>query len=827
MTDPLREVIKRNGQHEPFDEDQIRVALRSQVRRNPVLRGLDVEPVVRATVNGMADRMPTSEIDDFSASCAAQLTAEDERYGILAGNVLVHDMHRTAPRTYMECVVQQRAYREPHTDRESALISEDVYQTVLTHFARIQSAIVPERDLLFNYFGLKTLQKAYLLPGETPQYLYMRVALGIHGDDIESVLQVYTDLSLHLYTQASPTLFNSGRVVNQMSSCFLLKIKGDSLEGIYDTLKDMALISKNAGGIGLDISPLRGKGSYIKGTHGYADGLLPFCKVYNASSVAVNQGGRRPASYAMYLSPVHIDIEAFLDMPKNTGDDRERARELFSGIWVPDLFMERVEHDQEISLFSSDTARGLFDTNGARFRALYEEYEREGLARKKMPARELYRKICIAQIEIGRPYMLFADHCNARSNQQHLGNIPCSNLCSEIIQYSSEKETAVCNLATIALNAHVRKGVFDFESLGRVTRQIVRNLDRIIEVNYYPTPEARLSNMRHRPMGIGIQGLANLFVDLGLTYAGQKAQELFKRIMAHMYYHAVDESAELAHELAKPKASYAAAAGKKAMRERGVPGETYSYTTEPVEGLATHPSYPGSPLSQGILAPDNWEAGFRPEDDVPELDWQALREKARCGVRNSLFIALPPTASTAQIMGNNESFEAFTSNIYNRRVLSGEFQVVNAGLMGELRALGLWNEEMKDLLIAHRGSVQAIPEIPGEVKLLYRTVWEISQKDVVDMIAAGAPYIDQSVSMNIHLPNPTVQQVSSLHMYTWKKGLKTGLYYMRVQKQAVTDQFSVSEETLAKAKQQRLDSTASETEGEVCRMEDGCVMCGS
>lgn len=639
------------------------------------------------------------------------------------------------------------------------------YETVMRHAAELNSAIVYDKDFNYNYFGFKTLERSYLLRidgkvAERPQHMIMRVAVGIHGDNVEKAIETYNLMSSKYFTHASPTLFNAGTPQPQLSSCFLVTMKSDSIDGIYDTLKTCAMISKTAGGIGLNVHCIRATGSYIAGTNGSSNGLVPMLQVYNNTARYVDQGGnKRPGAFAIYLEPWHADIFDFLDLRKNHGKEEARARDLFYALWIPDLFMKRVEANGDWSLFCPNEAPGLADVWGEEFETLYHKYENTpGLPRKTLKAQKLWYHILESQTETGNPFMLYKDSCNRKSNQQNLGTIRCSNLCTEIVEYSAPDEVAVCNLASVALPTFidVSRGEYDFAKLHEVTKVVVRNLNKIIDVNYYPVEEARRSNMRHRPIGVGVQGLADAFLALRMPFDSPQAKELNKHIFETIYHAAAEASIDLAQE----------------------------------EG--PYETYPGSPTSKGILQFDMW--GVTPSE---LWDWASLRERlAKYGIRNSLLVAPMPTASTSQILGFNECFEPYTSNIYSRRVLAGEFQIVNPWLLKDLVDMGLWSDYMKNRIIADNGSIQNIPNIPADIKALYKTVWELSQKVIIDLAADRAAYIDQSQSLNIHIQNPTMGKLTSMHFYGWKKGLKTGMYYLRTQAAAAAIQFTVDKQAL-------------------------------
>jgi ribonucleoside-diphosphate reductase alpha subunit len=736
-------VVKRNGQVTDMLFDKVTLRIRE------LCGDLNVQPdkVAQKVFSSMYDGIHTSEIDDISADIAIHMMTDHPDYEILSTRLLVSNMHKSLPKCFSDCMVQ--LYK-------NTIVSEKFIKHVTLE---MDSWIDHTRDYKFSYFGLKTLQKMYLNPGETPQYLYMRVALAIHGDDYTRVRETYDLMSKHYFIHATPTLFNAGSERSQMSSCFLQAMKDDSMDGIYDTLKDCSQISKWSGGIGMHVHNIRSKGSKILGTNGKSDGIIPMLRVFNATARYVNQGGRRKGSIAVYLEPWHADIMDFLELRLNQGDEEARCRDLFTALWIPDLFMKCVRDDQNWHLMCPNECSGLSDAWGEDFDRLYTTYVLQGKYRQVIPARTLWAAILKSQVETGTPYMLYKDACNAKSNQQNLGTIKSSNLCTEIIEYSDKNETAVCNLASISLPAFVKDGRFDFEQLRKVTRVVTRNLNRVIDENYYPTEAARTSNMRHRPIAIGVQGLADVFQVLGLSFDSPDARLLNEQISDTMYESALSESCTLAEE------------------------------------QGTYETYEGSPASRGLLQFDLWGRKLDHYDD--------LKERIRkYGLRNSLLVAPMPTASTSQILGNNECFEPFTSNLYLRRTLAGEFVMINKHLVKELQKLGKWNKETKDLIVRDGGSVQAL-DISDELKLVYRTVWEIPQRSLIDMAADRAPFIDQSQSMNLFMEDPTNAKLSSMHMYTWNKGLKTGMYYLRTRPKAKPIQVTVP----------------------VCRMEEGCMSC--
>ena len=716
-------------------------------------------------INGLYPGVTTVELDNLAAEMAATMTTKHPDYALLAARIAVSNLHKETKKRFSDVVTDLFSMTCPKTGKKIPMISEKHYKIIQDNKDRLDSAIVYDRDFEYQYFGFKTLERSYLLKingkvVERPQQMLMRVSVGIHGEDIEAAVETYDLLSKKLFTHASPTLFNAATPRPQLSSCFLLTMASDSIEGIYDTLKQCALISKSAGGIGLNIHNIRASGTYIAGTNGNSNGLMPMLRVFNNTARYVDQGGnKRPGAFAIYLEPWHADVFDFLDLKKNHGKEEQRARDLFYALWIPDLFMKRVEEDGQWSLMCPHECPGLHEVWGDKFEELYTKYEKEGRAKKTIKAQKLWYAIIESQIETGTPYMLYKDSCNRKSNQQNLGTIKCSNLCTEIVEYSAPDEVAVCNLASIAVNAFVdkEKRTYDFEQLKRVAKVATKNLNKIIEVNFYPVEEARNSNMRHRPIGIGIQGLADAYILMRLPFESEEACLLNKQIFETIYYGALEASCELAQ----------------------------------VDG--PYSTYQGSPVSQGKLQYDMW--GVTPTD---LHDWSALKAKiAKHGIRNSLLLAPMPTASTAQILGNNESVEAYTSNIYSRRVLSGEFQVVNQHLLRDLTELDIWSEELKNEIISSNGSVQNISVIPKDIKALYKTVWEISQKTVLKQAADRGAFIDQSQSLNVHIADPNFGKMSSMHFYGWKLGLKTGMYYLRTKPAAQAIQFTVDKSKIA------------------------------
>ena len=745
-------VKKRDGSLEEMRYDKI--TRRIQYFCDDLnLEYIDPTLVTLKVTQGIYDGISTTELDTLAAETAASMVTTHSDYAKLAGRLAVSNLHKTTPKKFSQCIKELHSFIEPRTGKESSLISDEVYQFVIQNKESLDGAVVQERDFDFDYFGFKTLERSYLLKigrriVERPQYMYMRVAVGICNGDLEMALRIYDDLSQHFYTHATPTLFNAGTRRPQMSSCFLIGNKGDDIDGLFDTIKDAAKISKWAGGIGLHVHDVRAKGSYIKGTGGESDGLLPMMKTYNEVARWINQGGKRKGSFAIYLEPWHADVFEFIDLRKNHGKEELRARDLFLAMWTPNLFMKRVEEDGEWSLFSPDEAPGLSDAYDdpfsftQEFTELYERYEKEGRARKVVKARKLMDAILTAQIETGTPYMLYKDAANYKSNQKNLGTIKSSNLCTEIIEYSSPTEQAVCNLASIALPKYIINKEFNHELLYDNVYQVVKNLNNVIDLNFYPTEETKLSNMKHRPVGLGVQGLADVFCMLKLPFESEEADKLQVEIFETIYFAALTSSKDLAIE-----------------------NGAYS-------------SFEGSPLSKGQFQYELW--GKTDKDTSGRWDWKSLRKDVvKYGVRNSLLVAPMPTASTAQILGNNEAFEPFTSNLYSRRTLGGEFIVINKHLVNELLERGLWSDELKKKLIMENGSVQNIPEVPVDVKEVYKTVWEMSQKRILTMAANRSIYIDQSQSLNLFIDNANKTKVLAAHLYGWKLGLKTGMYYLR------------------------------------------------
>jgi len=740
-------VTKRSGRVEDVKFDN--VTNRISKLTEGLSETVDVTKIAQQVFSSIYDGIKTPEIDTLSAEICIGMITSDPDYEILATRITASNIQKRAANNF------HIAMRKLH---KAGIVTHEVLEVS----SKVKDDIKPERDFDFGYFGLKTLEKGYLqkIDGEiieTPQYLYMRVAIGIHGHDIDHVLETYEALSKGLFIHATPTLFNAGTPRPQMSSCFLIANKEDSIDGIYDTVKECARISKWAGGIGLHVHDVRANKSHIRGTNGTSDGIIPMLRVYNSTARYVNQAGRRKGSIAVYLEPWHADILDFLEIRLNQGDEEARCRDLFSAMWIPDLFMKRVESDGNWSLFCPDQARGLSDVYGKEFEELYEKYESEGIATKVVPASEIWKAIIKSQSETGTPYMLYKDACNEKSNHKHIGTIKSSNLCTEILEYTDKDETAVCNLASIALPKYVdvEKKEFNHEELHRVTKMVTRNLNKVIDKNFYPTENGKRSNMRHRPIGIGVQGLADVFIMLRMTFGSEESRKLNIDIFETIYHASLESSCELA--------------------EMYGPYETFK----------------GSPFSKGILQFDMWD---RDPKFSGRYDWNAMRKLVKKGTINSLLLAPMPTASTSQILGNNECFEPYTTNIYLRRTLAGEFVVVNKHLVNDLKERGLWSKEMKDLMVKANGSVQNIIDIPDDLKELYKTVWEMSQKTIIDMAADRGVYIDQSQSMNLFVESPTISKLSSMHMYAWKTGLKTGMYYLRSKAKSRPIQFSLEAE---------------------------------
>jgi ribonucleoside-diphosphate reductase alpha chain len=790
-------VVKRDGKKESVKFDKITARIEKLCYGlNPAL--VDPIDVAKKVIEGLFDGVTTSELDNLAAETAASLTTKHPDYALLASRIAVSNLHKNTIKSFSETMKLLYEYVDPKTGKNASLLADDVHEIIQKNAEELDSSIIYDRDFGFDYFGFKTLEKSYLLKldgqiAERPQHLFMRVSVGIHKEDIESAIKTYNLMSERWFTHATPTLFNSGTPKPQMSSCFLLTMKDDSIEGIYDTLKQTAKISQSAGGIGLSIHNVRATGSYISGTNGTSNGIIPMLRVFNDTARYVDQGGgKRKGAFAIYLEPWHADIFEFLDLRKNHGKEEMRARDLFYALWVSDLFMQCVEANEDWSLFCPHEAPGLADCHGKEFETLYKKYESEGRARKTVKAQELWFAVLDAQVETGTPYLLYKDAANAKSNQQNLGTIKSSNLCTEILEYTSADEIAVCNLASLALPRYVREGKFDHEKLYEVTYQAAINLNKIIDNNYYPVEEARTSNLRHRPIGLGVQGLADAFILLRMPFESPEAKQLNIEIFETIYFAAMTASKDLAIK----------------------------------EGA--YESFKGSPLSKGQFQFDLWNV----KPTSGRWDWENLRlDVMNHGVRNSLLVAPMPTASTSQILGNNECFEPYTSNIYTRRVLSGEFIIVNKHLLRDLVNRGLWDNTMKDKIITANGSVQDIAEIPQELKDLYKTVWEIKMRDIIDMAADRGAYICQSQSLNLFINSPNASKLTSMHFYAWKKGLKTGMYYLRTQAASQAVKFTVENQG-GKNMDPVIPAVVQQVEDEIpagptCSMEEGCVTCSA
>jgi ribonucleoside-diphosphate reductase alpha subunit len=792
-------VVKRDGRKEVVKFDKI------TARIVKMCYGLDPlvspEAVAMKVIEGIYDGVTTSVLDNLAAETAAAKTIDHPDYALLASRIAVSNLHKETKKSFSEVMEDMYNYIDPKTNQRASLLADDVYEVIQENKDTLDSSIIYDRDFRYDYFGFKTLSRSYLLKldgkiAERPQQMLMRVSIGIHKHDIQAAIKTYNLMSEGWFTHATPTLFNSGTPKPQMSSCFLLTMKEDSIDGIYETLKSCAKISQSAGGIGLALHNIRATGSYIKGTNGTSNGIVPMLRVYNDTARYVDQGGgKRKGSFAMYIEPWHADVFDFLDLKKNHGKEEQRARDLFYALWIPDLFMKRVEDNGDWTLMCPHECPGLSDAHSEEFEALYTRYEAEGKGRKTIKAQDLWFKILESQIETGTPYMLYKDAANSKSNQQNLGTIKSSNLCTEIIEYTAPDEIAVCNLASLALPKFVtEEGTFDHDKLFEVTYQATVNLNRIIDGNYYPVEEARKSNMRHRPIGLGVQGLADAFILMRFPFESEEARKLNREVFETIYYASMTASKDLAK----------------------------------VEG--PYETYAGSPVSKGVFQFDMW--GVTPSS---RWEWDVLKEEVKTyGVRNSLLVAPMPTASTAQILGNNECFEPYTSNIYTRRVLSGEFIIVNKHLLKDLVKEGLWNKDMRQKLMVSNGSVQNIPEIPAHIKELYKTAWEISQKAIIELAADRGAYICQSQSLNIFMENANFGKLTSMHFYGWKKGLKTGMYYLRTK--AATDAIkftvdkninAVPEESVAAVNDTIVRSIEEEQAAIACSLDnpDACEMC--
>ena len=757
-------VVKRDGRREPVMFDKITDRVRKLCYELNEL--VDPVKVAMRVIEGLYDGVTTSELDNLAAETAASMTVTHPDFAQLAARIAVSNLHKNTKKSFSETMHDMYHYVNPRTGQESPLLSDEVYEAIMANAEVLDSTIIYNRDFNYDYFGFKTLERSYLLKingkiVERPQHMLMRVSVGIHLNDIESALETYELMSKKFFTHATPTLFNAGTPKPQMSSCFLLTMKDDSIDGIYDTLKNTAKISQSAGGIGLSIHNVRATGSYIRGTNGTSNGIVPMLRVFNDTARYVDQGGgKRKGSFAVYIETWHADIFDFLDLKKNHGKEEMRARDLFYAMWTSDLFMKRVQDDAQWTLMCPNECPGLYDVYGEEFEAMYEAYEAAGKGRKTIKARELWEKILESQIETGTPYMLYKDAANRKSNQKNLGTIRSSNLCTEIMEYTSEDEIAVCNLASISLPMFVENGQFNHQYLYEVTKRVTRNLNKVIDRNYYPVIEAENSNMRHRPVGLGVQGLADAFILMRLPFTSDEAKKVNQEVFETIYFAAVTASMEMAKE----------------------------------EG--PYSTFAGSPISQGEFQYNLW--GLKDEVLSGRWDWTSLRKEVmKHGVRNSLLMAPMPTASTSQILGNNEAFEPYTSNIYTRRVLSGEFIVVNKHLLEDLVSLGLWNEELKQEIMRANGSIQNINTIPQDIKDLYKTVWEMSMKDIIDMSRQRGYFIDQSQSLNLFMENATFAKLTSMHFYAWQSGLKTGMYYLRTKSAVDAIKFTLNNDKKA------------------------------
>ena len=796
-------VVKRDGRKEPVMFDKITERIKI------LCYGLNdlVDPVKVAmrVIEGLYDGVSTSELDNLAAETAASMTVMHPDYAQLAARIAISNLHKNTTKSFSETMIEMYHYVNPRTNQKAPLLSDEVYKTIIDNSERLDSAIIYSRDFNYDYFGFKTLERSYLLRingkiVERPQHMLMRVSVGIHPDNIDAAIETYELMSKKFFTHATPTLFNSGTPKPQMSSCFLLTMQDDSIDGIYDTLKQTAKISQSAGGIGLSIHNVRATGSYIRGTNGTSNGIVPMLRVFNDTARYVDQGGgKRKGSFAIYIEPWHADIFDFLDLRKNHGKEEMRARDLFLGMWVPDLFMKRVEEDGQWTLMCPNECPGLFDTYGEEFDKLYIGYEQAGKGRKTIKAREVWEKILESQVETGTPYILYKDAANRKSNQKNLGTIRSSNLCTEILEYTSPDEIAVCNLASLSLPMFVENGQFNHKLLYDVTQRVTRNLNKVIDRNYYPVKEAENSNMRHRPVGLGVQGLADAFIMLRLPFTSDEAKKLNQEIFETLYFAAVTASMEMA----KKEGPYS--------------------------------TFAGSPISKGEFQYNLW--GLKDEDLSGRWDWASLRKEVmEHGVRNSLLVAPMPTASTSQILGNNEAFEPYTSNIYTRRVLSGEFIVVNKHLLHDLVDLGIWNDSLKQEIMRHNGSIQNIDGIPHDIKELYKTVWEMSMKDIIDMSRQRGYFIDQSQSLNLFMENANFAKLTSMHFYGWKSGLKTGMYYLRTKSAVDAIKFTLNNDKKENPQPESVEIEAIDTNDFKAMLErskmasiqgDDCEMCGS
>ena len=799
-------VVKRNGDYEDVSFDKVlnRLKKLSFKETDDISLNIDISEIAQKVCTRIYDGVKTTELDEMAAYLCSSMSIENPDYSILASKIIVSNHHKNTSPSFSETI--QILYNHK-------LISDELYDIVSKNKEKLNSYIDYSRDYLFDYFGFKTLERAYLMKVdkktiERPQHMWMRVALGIHGYDIKDALQTYDLMSKKYFTHATPTLFNAGTNRPQLSSCFLCSINDDSVAGIFESLKEMALISKYAGGIGIHIHQIRGKGSHIRGTNGVSNGIIPMLRVFNNTARYIDQAGKRLGSIAVYLEPWHTDIEGFLELKKNHGNEEDRCRDLFLALWVPDLFMERVKENKKWSLMCPDKCRGLSDVYGDDFKALYEKYEAEEKYTKQVNAQDLWFKILEAQIEQGVPYILYKDAANKKSNQKNLGTIKSSNLCAEVLIHSSPQEIGVCNLASICLPTFVQNSEFNFEELHQITKIITKNLNKVIDKNFYPLDKARVSNMKHRPIGIGVQGLADVFVKLRYPFESNEAKILNKHIFETIYHAAVEASMELSKKRGEIIGNILC--GK---HKEDISAYVNEFEQDIIKSkyVGAYSSFEGSPMSQGLFQFDLWQ-----QQPTQRYDWDALKKDIQSyGIRNSLLVSPMPTASTSQIMGFNESFEPFTNNIFQRKTLSGEFIVINKYLINDLISLGLWNKEMKDLIILNNGSIQTIDVIPNDIKELYKTVWEIKQKNLIDMSADRGIYICQTQSLNIFMEEPDFQKLSSMHFYGHSCGLKTGSYYLRTRPRAKTQQFTIDPEFIKKKKR------CIEQNG------DTCVLCSS
>ena len=801
-------VLKRNNEYEDVSFDKVLMRLKNLSSDLHI----NVSEIAQKVCTRIFDGVKTCELDELAAYLCSSMSIDNPDYSTLASRIIISNHQKNTSPSFSETVGILYDNKDINGEH-SPLISEELYEIVNKNKEKLNNYIDYQRDFLFDYFGFKTLERAYLIKIdkkiiERPQHLWMRVSLGIHGNDIREVLQTYDLMSKKYFTHATPTLFNSGTKRPQLSSCFLCSVNDDSISGIYDSLKEMALISKYAGGIGVHIHQVRSKGSHIRGTNGTSNGIIPMLRVFNNTARYVDQAGKRLGSIAVYLETWHSDIEAFLELKKNHGSEEERCRDLFLALWVSDLFMERIKANKKWSLMCPDQCKGLSEAYGDDFKMLYEKYESEGKYTKQVNAQDLWFKILEAQIEQGVPYILYKDAANKKSNQQNLGTIKSSNLCAEVLIYSSPEETGVCNLASICLPTYVNNGVFEFDKLHEVVKVAAKNLNKVIDINFYPVEKARVSNLKHRPIGIGVQGLADVFMMLKYPFESEAAAELNKQIFETIYHAAVESSMELSK---KRNNIITDILNNNSEEDIAKYVNEFEVDIIKTKYIGAYSSFEGSPISRGLFQFDLW--GEKPSD---RYDWDKLREDIKSfGIRNSLLISPMPTASTSQIMGFNESFEPFTNNIFQRKTLSGEFIVINKYLIRELMSKGMWNKELKDTIILHEGSIQNIKEISKEMKELYKTSWEIKQRVIIDMSADRGRYICQTQSLNIFMEEPDFQKLSSMHFYGHSKGLKTGSYYLRTKPRAKTQQFTIDPE-FAKRKLKCAEDN-----------EDSCVLCSA